>query len=83
TKAWALAHLLATGMLAHLVLFGSFLLWAVALYRVSRQRDRAEGVVYAPGKAPATVITVALGVAAWAVFAFGLHGLLIGIKPFG
>jgi len=28
-------------------------------------------------------VTVVLGVAAWAVFAFGLHGLLIGIKPFG
>jgi uncharacterized membrane protein len=83
TKAWALAHLLATGMLVHLLLFGSFLLWAVALYRASRQRDRVEGISYAPGKTAATVVTVALGVAAWMVFAFGLHGLLIGIKPFG
>jgi hypothetical protein len=29
------------------------------------------------------VLTVALGLAGWAVFAFGLHGLLIGIKPLG
>ena len=82
-KAWALAHLLATGMLAHLLLFGSFLLWAVANYALSRRRDRREGVVYAAGKAMATVITLLLGVAGWAVFAFGLHGLLIGIKPLG
>jgi hypothetical protein len=27
--------------------------------------------------------TVVLGVVAWAVFAFGLHGILIGIKPLG
>lgn len=83
TKAWAVAHLLATGMLVHLVLFGSFLLWAVALYRVSRQRDRANGVTHPPGTWPATAVTVVLGAAGWAVFAFGLHGLLIGIKPFG
>lgn len=82
-KAWALAHLLATGMLAHLLLFGSFLLWGVANYVVSRRRDRREGVVYPPGKALATVLTLLLGVAGWAFFAFGLHGLLIGVKPFG
>lgn len=82
-KSWALAHLLATGLLAHLVLFGAFLVWAVLLFRSSRQRDRAEGVTYAPGKGAATVITVVVGIAGWAAFAFGLHGLLIGIKPFG
>ena len=82
-KFWALAHLLATGMLAHLLLFGSFLLWAVANYAISRRRDRREGVTYAPARALPTVITLLLGMAGWAVFAFGLHGLLIGIKPFG
>ena len=81
-KAWALAHLLSTGMVAHLLLFGSFLVWAVANYVISRRRDRRAGVVPAPAKAVATVITLLLGVAGWAVFAFGLHGLLIGIKPF-
>ena len=82
-KSWALAHLLATGMLAHLLLFGSFLVWAVLNFRAARQRDRAEGMSYAPGTVRATVITLVLGVAGWAAFAFGLHGLLIGIKPFG
>lgn len=82
-KSWALGHLLATGMVVHLVLFGSFLLWAVLNFRAARQRDRASAVRYGTGHMHATVITVALGAAAWAVFAFGLHGLLIGIKPYG
>lgn len=82
-KAWALAHLLATGMLAHLLLFGSFLLWAVAAFAASRRRDRRDGVHYAAGRPAATGVTLVLGAAAWAAFAFGLHGLLIGIKPFG
>ena len=82
-KAWALAHLLSTGMLAHLVLFGSFLVWAVFNFSASRRRDRRDGVQYPPGRLPATAITVVLGAGAWAAFAFGLHGLLIGVKPFG
>ena len=81
-KVWALAHLVANGTLADLVLFGSFLAWAVANYAISRRRDRQQGLAYGRGKAVATVLTLLLGVAGWALFAFGLHGLLIGIKPF-
>jgi len=81
-KAWALAHLLATGLLVHWILFGSFLAWAVWSFAVAKRRDRRDAVTYPPGRAGLTWVTVALGVAAWAVFAFGLHGLLIGIKPF-
>ena len=40
-KVWALSHLLANGNLADLVLFGSFLLWAVLNFRSARARDRA------------------------------------------
>jgi uncharacterized membrane protein len=82
-KAWALAHLVSTGMLAHLLLFGSFLVWAVFNFSASRRRDRRDGVQYPPGRLAATLITVVLGIGAWAAFAFGLHGLLIGVKPFG
>lgn len=83
TKVWALAHLLANGSLADTVLFGSFLLWAVVLFAASRRRDRREQTVYASGTAGATAITVAVGVVAWAVFAFWLHRVLIGVSPFG
>ena len=82
-KSWALAHLLMTGMLAHLLLFGGFLGWAVFNFAISRRRDRRDGIQYPPGRTVATLLALVLGVAAWAVFAFGLHGLLIGVKPYG
>ena len=83
TKVWALAHLLANGSLASTLLFGGFLLWSVLLFAASRRRDRREQTVYAPGNAKATAITVAVGGVAWAVFAFWLHWLVIGVSPFG
>ena len=83
TKVWALAHLLANGSLANTVLFGSFLLWSVVLFAASRKRDRREQVAYPAGTAAMTVVTVVAGIAAWAVFAFWLHRVLIGVSPFG
>ena len=82
-KVWALAHLLANGSLADTVLFGSFLLWAVVLFAASRKRDRREQTVYPAGTAAMTAVTVVAGLAFWAVFAFWLHRLLIGVSPFG
>ena len=80
-KVWAFAHLLANNTLADLVLFGAFLLWAVLDFRSARKRDRVEGTVYAEGTARGTVITVVVGALAWAVFAFWLHRVLIGVQP--
>jgi uncharacterized membrane protein len=82
-KVWALSHLLVNGMLSHVLLFGAFLLWSVLDFSSARRRDRRAGTVYGSGNLRATVLTCALGLAAWGVFAFGLHGLLIGIKPMG
>ena len=82
-KTWAFAHLLANGNLAHVILFGSFLLWAVANFIASRKRDRALGVVYAAGTRSGTVQAVVVGVGAWVLFAFWLHGWVIGIRPLG
>ena len=83
TKVWALAHLLANGSLAATVLFGSFLVWSVLLFAASRRRDRREQKAYPAGTASMTAVTVAVGVVAWAVFAFWLHRVLIGVSPFG
>lgn len=80
-KIWALAHLLVNGMLAHVLLFGAFLAWAVLAYRAARQRDRREGPVPAAGRALPTAATLALGLLGWLVFAGWLHGWLIGIRP--
>lgn len=83
TKVWAFAHLLANGTLADVLLFGSFLLWAVLDFRSARQRDRAQGITYPPGTTGRTAATVAVGIVAWIAFAFWLHGWLIGVRPFG
>ena len=82
-KAWAFAHLLANGTLADVVLFGAFLVWAIADYISARRRDRAAGVVYVVGPVSRDVIAVVVGLVAWAIFAFWLHGPLIGVRPFG
>jgi uncharacterized membrane protein len=82
-KVWAFAHLLANGKLADLLLFGAFLAWAVACFIAAQKRDRAAGTRYPAGTAGATAVTVVVGVAVWAVFALWLHGMLIGVRPFG
>ncbi len=82
-KVWALAHLLANGKLADIILFGAFLLWAVLCFRAARRRDRAENIQYPGGTLTGTLTTIAIGAAAWAAFAFYLHGALIGVRPFG
>ena len=82
-KTWALAHLLANGNLAHVLLFGSFLVWAALSFSAARRRDRAAATRYAAGRTGATLLTLAIGLGAWVVFALLLHGLLIGVRPFG
>jgi uncharacterized membrane protein len=82
-KVWAFAHLLANGMLVDVLLFGGFLAWAVLGYTAARRRDRAAGTVYPPATAQGTAVAVVAGLVAWGLFAFWLHGWLIGVKPFG
>ena len=77
----AAAHLLANGNRGHVVLFGSFLAWAVLSFFSARMRDRMARTLYPAGTVAGTVTTVLAGLAAWAVFAFWAHGLLIGIRP--
>lgn len=79
-KVWALAHLLANGNVADVVLFGAFLAWAIVDYLAARRRDRAAGTVYPVGPVSRDVIAVVAGFAAWAVFAMWLHGPLIGVR---
>jgi len=80
---WALGHLLANGRLNALILFGSFLAWAVIVYVVRRRRDREAGRTYPAGGLARDAIAVVIGVVVSVVFAFYLHGPLTGIRPFG
>lgn len=46
-KLWALAHLVSNGNLADVVLFGSFLVWAVLDFKAARKRDRVAAAAVA------------------------------------
>lgn len=81
TKLWAFAHLIANGTLADVVLFGSFLAWAIVDYASARRRDRAAGVVYPAGTVRGDMMALVAGTVAWVVFSFWLHALLIGVRP--
>jgi uncharacterized membrane protein len=82
-KVWAFAHLVANGTLAAMMLFGAFFVWAVANFASLRRRDRAAGTRYAAGTLMRDTVTVVVGLLAWALFAFLLHGWLIGVRPLG
>jgi len=78
---WSLGHLLANGETANVVLFGAFLLWAVADYAASLRRapQPVSGPPSAKGDAAAVIVGGALALA----FIFGLHQWLIGVSPLG
>jgi uncharacterized membrane protein len=80
---WALAHLLANGRLAAVVLFGAFLAWAAVDFVSARRREPVAAPRYAGGTLARDVIVVLVGLGGWALFAFALHGWLIGVRPFG
>jgi uncharacterized membrane protein len=85
-KVWALSHLLANGNLADLLLFGSFLIWAVLNFRSARARDRvllAENQSTDQPKMLATLITLVGGMAIWALITFVLHAKVVGVAPMG
>jgi uncharacterized membrane protein len=80
-KLWALSHLLANGMLADLLLFGGFLIWAVA-DRISLKRRAVLRPLPGPPPGKANdVIAVVGGLALYVVFVFWLHTKLIGVPP--
>lgn len=82
-KVWALAHLLANGTLADIVLFGSFLVWSIVTFASARRRDRAAGTVYPAIGISRDLAAVAVGVVSWVIFARFLHLWLIGVSPMG
>ena len=79
-KTWAFAHLIANNTLADLMLFGSFLVWSILVFRAARRRPAP--VAAAPTLA-GTLATAVVGAALWAFFAFWAHAAWIGIAPLG
>lgn len=82
-KTWALAHLLANGNLADVLLFGGFLVWAVLVFRAARARDRLQASEPEATRPIALLACIVAGTAAWAAFAFWAHAAWIGVRPFG
>jgi uncharacterized membrane protein len=79
-KLWAVAHLLANGTLVDVLLFGAFLVWAVADRISVRRRPRA-AVPGAPPRRYNDVVALVAGLALYALFVLGAHRWLIGVSP--
>jgi uncharacterized membrane protein len=82
-KLWAASHLLANGDLGSIILFGSFLGWAV-FDRISLKRRADAGAPAIPVGGPANdLIAVAVGIVAYLALAFAFHPVVIGVPVFG
>ena len=81
-KLWAVAHLLANGMLADVVLFGGFLAWAVA-DRISMKRRPQRPVPGAPPRPANDLIAIVVGLVLYGVFVTWGHRWLVGVSPLG
>lgn len=81
-KTWAFAHLIANGDLGALLLFGSFLAFAV-YDRISVKKRGAQGPLgnATPSSPINDVIVVVVGVALYAALLYGGHQWLIGVSP--
>ena len=80
TKLWATAHLLANGTLADVLLFGGFLVWAIA-DRISVKRRAAGTTPGAPPRAYNDAVAVLVGLALYAFFVLKAHRWLFGVSP--
>jgi uncharacterized membrane protein len=82
-KLWAFGHLLANGDLGGIILFGSFLAWAV-FDRISLKRRTDAGAPPIPvGGTTNDLIAVAVGFVAYLALAFAFHPVVIGVPVVG
>jgi uncharacterized membrane protein len=79
-KLWAFAHLLANGTAADVVLFGAFLIWAVA-DRIALKRHPKPMAATLPTSKWNDLIAVALGLALYVWMLEWLHLHLFGVSP--
>ncbi len=82
-KIWAVAHLLANGEVQSVLLFGSFLVWAIVA-RISAKRRERNGYLTPytlPADTPAAndLIVVVIGATIYVAILLWLHQLLFGM----
>jgi uncharacterized membrane protein len=82
-KLWAAGHLLANGDLGSIILFGSFLAWAV-YDRISLKSRTDAGAPPIPvGGVGNDVLAVVIGVIVYVALAFAFHPVVIGVPVMG
>ncbi|MEM8794908.1 MAG: NnrU family protein [Pseudomonadota bacterium] len=81
-KIWATAHLLANGDTASILLFGSFLAWAVAARISAKKRVQAGLLSDNPG-GPVwkDILAIVIGLALYVLFVVWAHEFLFGVPP--
>ena len=77
-KLWATLHLLVNGSLADILLFGSFLAWAVVV-RISIKRHPRPPIRTAPAWRWNDAVAAVAGFAVYAALVMGAHQWLIGV----
>jgi uncharacterized membrane protein len=81
-KLWALAHLLSNGALIDVMLFGSFLAWAV-VDRISLKRRAPRPIPQIPDTPINDLLATVLGLLLYGFFLYRLHPVLIGVPVIG
>ncbi len=79
TMLWAAAHLLTNGSVADLLLFGTFMVWAIVV-RVSLAHRPARRMIALPTSAINDVIAVVGGLALYVIFVLWLHVRWFGVS---
>lgn len=80
---WAAAHLLSNGTLADVLLFGAFLIWAIADRISVKHRAVPRNVPGAPPSALNDIAALTIGLAVYVGFLAGAHVWLTGVSPLG
>jgi uncharacterized membrane protein len=82
-KLWAFAHLCANGDVGGIILFGSFLVWAV-YDRITLKRRTDPGAPPIPaGGRRNDIIAIAVGTILYLALGFVFHPIVIGLPAFG
>lgn len=81
-KTWALAHLLSNGDLGSILLFATFLAWAV-IARISAKRRTDVVIAPAPPGWTNDIIVVLIGIVIYLAVGYVFHPVVIGVPVFG
>ena len=81
-KLWAFGHLLANGDLGSMILFGSFLAWAVYDRITLKRRDDAGARDFGMGGRDCDTLAVIVGTLIYLALGFWFHPYIVGVPAF-